>query len=370
MKPRIFVSSTYFDLKHVRERIERFIENYYFEPVLFESDNVFFEHNKPLDLSCYNEVKLCHMMILIIGGRYGSIVSGENSKSKKDLYDSDYVSITRKEFETAQKMNIPVFIFIDKNVYAEYHTYNKNKAFFDEQENLKTSENKFSFAHVDHVNVFKFINSVERIAIKTFEKIEDIEGYLQSQIASMLYLYLQELRDKKDEDKILDSVAELKNISKRMNEMLVAVGKNVIQDNTYQDVLFNQNIILIDFFIEQFYDNIEFKHDYDIPDSELDQVFNVAKKTIFNIENYSKFEQEKNGMQKFKFKQAVQTEFIEQLFLINENIHVERFNYFRIFNNYFSKIHPILDNDKNVEKYFDTKLKESLKNSIFSDLPF
>jgi len=67
-------------------------------------------------------------------------------------------------------LNIPVFIFIEKNVYVEYHTYNKNKVFFDNQLLLK-SENNFSFAHVDDVNVFKFINSVERIAIKTFEKL-------------------------------------------------------------------------------------------------------------------------------------------------------------------------------------------------------
>lgn len=85
MKPRVFVSSTYFDLKHVRERLERFIENYYFDPVLFESDTVTFEANKSLDTSCYNEVKLCHMMILIIGGRYGSIISGENIAEKKNL---------------------------------------------------------------------------------------------------------------------------------------------------------------------------------------------------------------------------------------------------------------------------------------------
>ena len=180
MKPRVFVSSTYFDLKHVRERIERFIDNYGFEPVLFESDNVIFEHNKPLDLSCYNEVKLCHMMILLIGGRYGTIVSGDNLTEKKESYDNEYISITRKEFETASKMNIPVFIFIEKNVYAEYHTYNKNKKFFDDKINSDTG-NTFSFAHVDDVNVFKFINSVERIALKTFEKIEDIENYLQNQ---------------------------------------------------------------------------------------------------------------------------------------------------------------------------------------------
>ena len=47
-KPRVFLSSTYYDLKHVRERIERFLANFGMEPVLFESDNVTFEFNKPL----------------------------------------------------------------------------------------------------------------------------------------------------------------------------------------------------------------------------------------------------------------------------------------------------------------------------------
>lgn len=29
MKPRVFVSSTYYDLKHAREKIGKFIDNYY-----------------------------------------------------------------------------------------------------------------------------------------------------------------------------------------------------------------------------------------------------------------------------------------------------------------------------------------------------
>lgn len=312
MKPRIFVSSTYFDLKHVRERIERFIENYFFEAVLFESDNVIFEHNKPLDLSCYNEVKLCHMMILIIGGRYGSAISGDNTKEKKDAYNNDYISITRKEFETAQKLNIPVFIFVEKNVYAEYHTYNKNKTFFEDQINL-INDKIFSFAHVDDINVFKFISSVERIAIKTFEKIEDIENYLGSQIAGMLYLYLQELQDKEEEKKLIDSVSELKNISERMNEMIIAVGKNIIKDDSFEDILFNQNKILIEFFITQFTDSIDFKVDYDIPEQELNQVFLISKKTIFNIETYNLITGTKQPMAKYNIKNKIAKEFKDQL---------------------------------------------------------
>lgn len=48
-KPRVFVSSTYYDLKYARERLERFIKSYNMEPVLFESDEVYFNPNRKID---------------------------------------------------------------------------------------------------------------------------------------------------------------------------------------------------------------------------------------------------------------------------------------------------------------------------------
>ena len=39
-KPRVFVSSTYYDLKHIRDRPEAFIESFGYEPVLFESGDI------------------------------------------------------------------------------------------------------------------------------------------------------------------------------------------------------------------------------------------------------------------------------------------------------------------------------------------
>ena len=138
MIPRAFVSSTYFDLKHVRERIEKFIHNYGFEPILFESDKVTYQHGKEIDHSAYYEVGLCHIMILIVGGRYGSPSSQSQQTEERRLYDEDYISITRKEFETAIQKNIPILIFVDKNVYAEYHTYKANQEYFDELQTAKS----------------------------------------------------------------------------------------------------------------------------------------------------------------------------------------------------------------------------------------
>jgi hypothetical protein len=47
-KPRVFVSSTYYDLCHIRDRLELFVENFGYDAVLFESGDIPFRHDKPL----------------------------------------------------------------------------------------------------------------------------------------------------------------------------------------------------------------------------------------------------------------------------------------------------------------------------------
>ena len=61
------------------------------------------------------------MMILIVGGRYGS-----NASDQKDRYEKQYVSITRKEYETARRKGIPVIVFVEQNVFVEYKTFLAN----------------------------------------------------------------------------------------------------------------------------------------------------------------------------------------------------------------------------------------------------
>ena len=367
MKPRVFISSTYYDLKHVRERIERFIENYFFEPVLFESDNVAFEHGKPIDVSCYNEVKLCHMMILIVGGRYGSIISGDNVNEKRESYNREYVSITRKEYETALKMNMPIFIFIDKNVYAEYQTFKKNKLFFEEQ--TSSSSKDFSFAHVDDINVFKFINSIQGKAIKTFEKVEEIETYLSNQISGMLYLYLEQLQDNTKEKTVLNAVSELRNISERMNTMIQAVGANVIQGQSYEEVIFNQNVILLDFFGSQFSDNIEFGYlTFDSTTEFCKDVYEICKQTIFNYEMLITAEDKTDYKMEYANYEEIQMIFEEKLENLNKQLVIKKFDFHKIKKSYLSNIYPIISKDLKLQSLFDEKMLNRIEDALF--LPF
>jgi hypothetical protein len=70
--PRVFISSTYVDLVDARSVVEHYFRELLYETVAFERGGIHFDHTKPLDVSCYEAVKDCDLMVLIIGGRYGS----------------------------------------------------------------------------------------------------------------------------------------------------------------------------------------------------------------------------------------------------------------------------------------------------------
>ena len=82
MKPRIFISSTFYDLKYIREDLANFVRSYGYEPILFEDSDIGYTPGKTLDSSCYESMRNSDMVILIIGGEYGSAASGE----KKDRF--------------------------------------------------------------------------------------------------------------------------------------------------------------------------------------------------------------------------------------------------------------------------------------------
>lgn len=124
MNPRVFISSTFYDLKYAREGLGRFISGFGFEPIQSERSNIGYIPGEALDKSCYVATHDSGMAVLIVGGEYGSPASSE--AAEKESFDS-FISITHKEFNTAVKNSIPVFVFIEGKVYDEYNIYKANK---------------------------------------------------------------------------------------------------------------------------------------------------------------------------------------------------------------------------------------------------
>lgn len=233
-KPRIFISSTYYDLKHIRNNIESFVESLGYEAVLFESGDIPFHHDTPLDESCYGEIHNSHMLVLVIGGRYGSPTSGSKKltgKEKEKAYEV-YNSVTKKEYETARERDIPIFIFVEKNVFAEYYTYKDNR------------DNKsINYHHVDSVNIYKLLDDIlaqrRNNCVKEFECIDDITGWLRDQWAGLFADFLSRKKAEttlKDLATQITSLGEVSNVLKSYTESIM----RKVQPDDFEQIIKGQ----------------------------------------------------------------------------------------------------------------------------------
>lgn len=171
-KPRVFVSSTFYDLRQVRSDLEIFIKELGFDPVLNERGNIPYGKEDRLEEYCYKEISTIDLFVSIIGGRLGC-------ESQHESF-----SVSQMEFRTAFQLNKQVYIFIDKNVSAEYQTYLLNK---------QNKDIKYRFA--DSVRIYEFIESCEKLpannTIHAFETSGDIIRYLKEQWAGLFQQFLK-----------------------------------------------------------------------------------------------------------------------------------------------------------------------------------
>lgn len=352
-KPRVFISSTYYDLKYVRERLTQFLAHFGFETVLFENDNIFFDYKKDIDESCYDEVKSCHFMVLIVGGRYGSAATGEEDKVK---YNQNYVSITRKEYETAIERNIPISIFIEKSVYSEYLTFNKNR------KHILKYNPPLDFAHVDDINIFYFIDKLKAQYIKEFSKIEDIENNLLNQISGMIYSYLKSIQDSKIDKRILDSVDDLKEIVGNIKTMVNEFAKDTIGDERYRE-LNNQSIEnTVQKFASKFVDNTNISFSRKLTNEELEKLADICCDSFFENKKYLNIE----GVVEYidSYYEHLFSNILEALGknLISAMSSSE--NIKEIYKYYIEHIYPLYEENKAIKNRTKEVFKEKLTDKI------
>lgn len=230
-KPRIFVSSTYYDLKHIRASLSLFIDSLGYESILFEKGQIAFVSDDPLDISCYREAASADIFVLIIGGRYGSETSEVPIKSKSQY--TDYNSITHKEYETASHNHIPTYILIEKGVYAEYQTYKNNR-----------ENNDIKYAHVDNVSIFKLIDEIHNKPnnnpIFSFEKYNEIEEWLREQWAGLFKDFLAKRGNIKKFESLQKQVQNLEDLNITFKKYLETLLED--SDKKYKDdVIIEEN---------------------------------------------------------------------------------------------------------------------------------
>lgn len=206
--PRVFVSSTCYDLKYIRENLKYFINSMGYESILSEDGDVFYDPDMHTHEACLSEVQNCQIFVLIIGGRYG----GDYLKENK--------SITNKEYEEAIKCKIPVFALIERNVWNDHFVYQKNR----QNENVDS----IIYPNVDNTKIFSFIDEVRKNennnAIYPFGDFRDIEDYLKKQWAGLLYNFLMNNIETK---KVRDLFEEIHSATEKIEYYTKQVAINV-----------------------------------------------------------------------------------------------------------------------------------------------
>ena len=244
VKPRVFVSSTYYDLKHVRETLEKFIGDLGFEPIIAENGNITHVPGQYVDLSCYSEVKECHILVLIISGRYGSPSS--KSENLDDIENNDeYESVVVKEYQAAHDKGIPIYIFIDRNVHSEYRTFKENPDI-----------SNFKWHYVDDKNVFKFIDKIHSLNIywiKEFDKIVDITNELKNQWAGLFAKYLIQLQYEEQFKTISGQTEEISKVLETLKIYTDSILKKVTNAEEYGKISYRTETQDIEDRLELFY---------------------------------------------------------------------------------------------------------------------
>ena len=206
--PRVFVSSTWYDLKYIRENLKYFIRSLGYEPVLSEEGSIFFDPQIEVKQAAIAEVPNCQLFILVIGGRFGSEIKDTGR------------SVTNEEYHEAVRLKIPVFALVEQGSHSDFSVYVANRG----REDINTSQ--INYPSVDDHRIFEFISEVRGNAINNalvpFRDFGDIESYLRQQWASMMFSYITTTNE---EARIGDTLSMLT----EMNERIEMLSKQILR---------------------------------------------------------------------------------------------------------------------------------------------
>jgi len=233
--PKVFVSSTCFDLGEIREQLKRFIQSFGFEPILSENGDVFYHPDLHTHEACVNEVSNCQLFILLIGGRFGGEYVADKDKS-----------ITNAEYVAARESGIPVFTYVRNGVLSNHHIYqqNKKKPFVSSIEYPAIEKQKYA------LDIFSFVDEVRRAPINNafegFDGFPDIENHLRKQWAGMFFELLRSREVKSQMDATNHLIEGISSSGAKLEELIKSLylssneaeaRKEIDSIDTYSDVL-------------------------------------------------------------------------------------------------------------------------------------
>ncbi|KLV47271.1 hypothetical protein SH16_00998 [Aeromonas caviae] len=271
--PKVFVSSTCFDLSEIREQLSRFISNYGFESVLSEHGDVFYHPDLHTHEACVNEISNCQLFILIIGGRFGGQYVSDKSKS-----------ITNAEYDAAKRNNVPIFTYVRNSVLNNHHIFqqNKNKEFVTEIQYPAIDKQKHA------VDIFNFVEQVRKSplnnALEGFDNFSDIEISLRKQWAGMFFDFLKTREVKSQIDATNHYLSVLNSSSSKLELLVKSLYRSIDKENAETNI----SSIEVENSAKDFYaETIFFDMNFPDANSYLDYDIDIKKIARVSPENKS-----------------------------------------------------------------------------------
>ena len=275
--PKVFISSTCFDLGEIRDQLQKFVRSFGFEPILSEYGDIFYHPDLHTHESCVYEISNCQLFILIIGGRFGGQYISDKTKS-----------ITNAEYEAAKRQKIPIFSYVKSGVLSSHHVYKQNKDndFVGKIEYPSIEKNEHA------LEIFRFIDEVRRApnnnSLESFEKFTEIETHLRKQLAGMFFDFLK-TREVKHQ---IDATNHLISGLASSNSKLEALVKSLYRELSTDSAEANIDEIEIkskteSFFMDvlEFEENSPFNSQYPFPNN-----FNITEAASISPQNFEWYE--------------------------------------------------------------------------------
>lgn len=203
-KPRVFISSTFFDLQQVRADLESFVKQMGFDPVLNERGTIPYGSEDQLEQYCYRELDKVDIVISIVGNRFGT-------ESQHQPY-----SISQMELRTAHRLGKQIYIYVLRSVMSELQTYRKNK-----EKGIV-----IELSHADDPRIYDFLTEVVQLstnnATAPFDTAQEIVENLREQWAGLFQRFLQDqikVRELNAIEELRESISGIADVARTLREI-------------------------------------------------------------------------------------------------------------------------------------------------------
>lgn len=215
-RPRVFISSTYFDLKSIREDLDRFISAMGYEAIRHELGHIAYGKDERPEAFAYREIEFCDVLVSIVGGKIGSNAAG-----------SAY-SISQQELKKAHEQGKQVFVFVERGVHSEFDLYRNNK-----------DVKGIRYASVNDTKIFEFLEEVYALPtgnpVFSFNTGADITTVLREQLAGLFQRLLNQQTGIKQTSVTLELQRSIQTVGQLVTYLTERVDSG---DRAMQEILF------------------------------------------------------------------------------------------------------------------------------------